>query len=1730
MKKVLLSLLLFCGAAFAQHTTTITDTLRLANGTGFCSGTISLSWNTFYSSDGYLIAAGTLSVPVNSSGYFTVNLVPTNTTTAPAEGFYSAVYQLQPSGCAPATQTWTVPLSGGPYPLSAVTVIPTPPGPLIPVANLLPPTGGGTSCIVFTTYVHWQPGGCSGAGGSSIFTSYQFGSNTAITGTSNYLQTTYPNIFTTTQTGTGTSLSPFINAITLTSQTANLFFAAPNGSTGAPSFRAIVAADVPTLNQNTTGTAGNITGILARANGGLNSSTPGTGIIRDGSTPTASELSGDATTSGSNAVTVKGLNGVPFCTGYTPTTGEAVQYTTGSSPNPCYTAASTTSSTFSVKNYGAAGNGVIRVDGSMNSGSGVLTSASGTFTSADVGKYVQVIGAGPGGTTHTTGAITSGLNVFTDSSGTFAASDVGRHIYIAGAGPAGGALTTQISGYTSATSVTLLNNAGTSVAGASYWYGGMTLEGTISTYTSATQVTLSANASASIRNARYVYGTNDTTAVEAAINAAGAAGGGSVTFPASSPANVYLVSTPNTAANTPADMIIPYNNVALVGDDTIPTIVCRGAYSIVSGAVVRGFCVAIGNNAGTAGASNVSISNLVLDGFTDGNTWNANFPASTTTGDGWDVTDKAVFINPNVAEGPITISNTTLANFKGELVYFGGTDSLLGQVSITDSNLSNTNGDGLSVSAQNLIFTGNTLTNIFNAGIENGADSTFGNHLISGNTFIDMPREAIDYVLVQNNINTSGSLNILSNVIVNAGWYPGFGYGSGYQAGIVTALQSGTTGSFFTSVNISGNVCHDCIFGVEADRVKGGRVTGNTFIVDTITMSNGAGYAIDLGLKTLSDFTVSNNTGYLTPLAITNSVNFHNGPISSIGDSAGAASVAYNDVLVQDNSFDNSGGPYFRVAASSNFFTALSNKAIIWRRNLCNGCVNSGNNGNLGTIANAGAITPILDQVWVQSGSNISATVTASYSQDGQEVRIINNGSNSIAFSADANMNLPTTVTVGSGYSQLFRYNGNSTKWELESVSGGSGGGGGAGAVPYTLCASGCNTTIPASGTTILASAHGQGKFAQAYGLNSTTNPAQLEPLKQTVNPATGDITPTWSLAPAEIVITGGTGGMVNPMNGANQIIGSLGSSGAPMALTMPSCSGTNNALIWASGTGVGCNTITGGSTQQVFAAAYNFSPILPGGTLTATVAATVTLTPGPPGVLPGATYYLYVSGGSGTAEAVNATGGSCTGVAVSSCTVTFTPANNHSGAWTVRSASGGIKEALVYCAANTLGGVIIDAGSIPVYGLLDISNNCSLAGEGLYTSFVNCEMLSRCVQWLGAAGNSDAINLQNLTINYAAGNGTSQEALHIQDAAQGFISNVGIDESYDGMTMVSVARVTVSNIQIIANNNGVNLSSNSASTVTAASYPAFYGGTILLPSSGGTGAGLNLTPGLAGPIFANMQIAGGKYCAQATDSSGSFINEIQLSGQCTVQNSSGGGIFINESSGSTALGWDVHDWNSQGVGYGILLEAGTQGEIADFTLANSTIGYNSGFGIALEGVRGAAITGSKFWIDSTSTGVGQAIEFVNVANTGVTITGNHIGGGGELGSGTVQNGVFVDSHAHANINIQANVFYTPTNLMIDDLHTGSGPIVWSNNIGIDNVTPSVASAASIAFPINPSFNLTGTAGVTSVTSLFPGQRGTIIPAGAVTFTSGATIGNTITTSANVPVSYYFDGTKIWLH
>lgn len=79
------------------------------------------------------------------------------------------------------------------------------------------------------------------------------------------------------------------------SQVANTVFAAPNGSAGAPTFRSLVAGDIPILNQNTTGTAASITGVYS---GSISSSqiTTGLGFTPYNATNPASYISLSAIT------------------------------------------------------------------------------------------------------------------------------------------------------------------------------------------------------------------------------------------------------------------------------------------------------------------------------------------------------------------------------------------------------------------------------------------------------------------------------------------------------------------------------------------------------------------------------------------------------------------------------------------------------------------------------------------------------------------------------------------------------------------------------------------------------------------------------------------------------------------------------------------------------------------------------------------------------------------------------------------------------------------------------------------------------------------------------------------------------------------------------------------------------------------------------------------------------------------------------------------------------------------------------------------------------------------------------------------------------------------------------------------------------------------------------------------------------------------------------------------
>lgn len=97
-----------------------------------------------------------------------------------------------------------------------------------------------------------------------------------------------PNIFTVT--GSPITSSGTISA-SLTNQNANVVLAGPaSGSAATPAFRSLVASDIPTLNQNTTGTASNVTGIVAVANGGTGLTSLGSGIPTFLGTPSSANL------------------------------------------------------------------------------------------------------------------------------------------------------------------------------------------------------------------------------------------------------------------------------------------------------------------------------------------------------------------------------------------------------------------------------------------------------------------------------------------------------------------------------------------------------------------------------------------------------------------------------------------------------------------------------------------------------------------------------------------------------------------------------------------------------------------------------------------------------------------------------------------------------------------------------------------------------------------------------------------------------------------------------------------------------------------------------------------------------------------------------------------------------------------------------------------------------------------------------------------------------------------------------------------------------------------------------------------------------------------------------------------------------------------------------------------------------------------------------------------------
>jgi polygalacturonase len=203
---------------------------------------------------------------------------------------------------------------------------------------------------------------------------------------------------------------------------------------------------------------------------------------------------------------------------------------------------------------------------------------------------------------------------------------------------------------------------------------------------------------------------NDTPAIQAAIDAVGAIGGGEVFFP---PGTYKVIPV---AGGNPA-LTIGADNVKLKGAGRGQSkLVFRVAgdlapatnWELITSAVWRGYMIRItGTNVSTAPRKNITIEGLDLDG---GAGWQNTlypidggpppFPANTSTGNGWDLTHKAIYIEENKYHENISVKDCAIHGFRGELVYYGGAG--LGRITVADCELYDANGSMVSMTG-NLI-------------------------------------------------------------------------------------------------------------------------------------------------------------------------------------------------------------------------------------------------------------------------------------------------------------------------------------------------------------------------------------------------------------------------------------------------------------------------------------------------------------------------------------------------------------------------------------------------------------------------------------------------------------------------------------------------------------------------------------------------------------------------------------------------------------------------------------------------------------------------------------------------------------------------------------------------------------------------------------------------------------------------------------------------------------------
>lgn len=555
-------------------------------------------------------------------------------------------------------------------------------------------------------------------------------------------------------------------------------------------------------------------------------------------------------------------------------------------------------------------------------------------------------------------------------------------------------------------------------------------------------------------------------------------------------------------------------------------------------------------------------------------------------------------------------------------------------------------------------------------------------------------------------------------------------------------------------------------------------------------------------------------------------------------------------------------------------------------------------------------------------------------------------------------------------------------------------------------------------------------------------------------------------------------------------------------------------------------------------------------GSLSTPGAKTLTIRPCPLGVNGSdANHYLYISGGTGTAEdvlmTVPADSGCVSGA--SSGKISFTTSYAHTGAWTITSSTNGLREGVLYLLGLGTGGELrLPYGNVTTRKgiVMEGAPAVTISGCGPWCSTVILDSSATSATVFSCNASTCLVNFKDFTIAGHSAH-TAGFAIKIQNSSSGLPK--------------------IQNVRAVDTAGGFNVSN--------ADYVQILDSYYDQVSNTGALYGILIDGGSS-----DVEIIGGRYAAQQIDVStmldygilvagadGLTISNVMLRGNIGlgIEPVLGGGslllgsVFVNNSiidtcrtngvrilSTGSPTGSDFfgniyfnnnHIASAQAMQTGDLVSIDTSSMGSNYSGINFTgnfIANSTRSGIAATGVNGLRLTGNTSLNNDVANGGGYGI-YLN-GGSAISVTGNLLQDTravplqdyGLLATGTIP---FLNITGNSAIGNASGAYFSNATLT-------NG--VMQGNIGSDDLIPQVSSAATLTLPSSLPKTMrmilsSATVGIMN-TPIGNGDTRTFICDSGITFTATAStwgIAQTLpaTTANQLVTCVAFTGTNRWV-